>query len=192
MTVKVTLLDAVPSFQKESLLVPLITAESGDKYGKSSGNAVWLDPRKTSPYDFYQFFLRLKDAEAVQLLKLFLFADLRQLDSLIEAQMRTPEKRVAQKRPCRRSHATCSRGEGFRAGETCQCGLTILDMAMKARLFPTINDAVRIITAGGLYINQCRVSTPDHVIVPGVHVLPSNYTLARVGKKNYYLIKWLV
>uniref|UniRef100_A0A224Z902 Tyrosine--tRNA ligase n=1 Tax=Rhipicephalus zambeziensis TaxID=60191 RepID=A0A224Z902_9ACAR len=210
------------------LLVPLITAESGDKYGKSSGNAVWLDPRKTSPYDFYQFFLRLKDAEAVQLLKLFLFADLRELDALIEAQMRTPEKRVAQKRLAedltllvhgekglelaKRASAVLFGGDaaaealqhlkeeelhlifgdaGF-ATLASEAGTTILDMAMKARLFPTINDAVRIITAGGLYINQCRVSTPDHVIVPGVHVLPSNYTLARVGKKNYYLIKWLV
>lgn len=65
-------------------------------------------------------------------------------------------------------------------------------MAMKARLFPTTDDAKRIIAAGGLYINQSRVSTPSHVVVPGVHVLPNNYTLARVGKKNYCLIKWLV
>lgn len=210
------------------LLVPLVTSETGDKYGKSSGNAVWLDPRKTSPYDFYQFFLRLKDSEAVQFLKLFLFADMRELDALIETQMRTPEKRVAQKRLAEdltllvhgekglelAKRASAVLFGGTAATEALQrlkeeelhlifgdasfatlaseAGTTILDMAMKARLFPTMSDAIRIITAGGLYINQCRVSTPDHVIVPGVHVLPNNYTLARVGKKNYYLIKWLV
>ncbi|CAN8030853.1 unnamed protein product, partial [Ixodes persulcatus] len=70
-------------------------------------------------------------------------------------------------------------------------GTTVLDMAMKARLFPSEEDAVRIISAGGFYINQHRVNAPSHVIVPGVHVLPNNLTLARVGKKNYYLIKWI-
>lgn len=71
-------------------------------------------------------------------------------------------------------------------------GTTVLDMAMEARLFPTKEDALRIITAGGLYINQRRVSSPAHVLVPGLHVLPNNMTLARVGKKNYCLIKWLM
>ncbi|XP_077490114.1 tyrosine--tRNA ligase, mitochondrial [Amblyomma americanum] len=210
------------------ILVPLVTAETGDKYGKSAGNAVWLDPRKTSPYEFYQFFLRLKDAEAVQFAKLFLFADQHELDNIIETQMRTPEKRAAQKRLAEdltllvhgerglelAKRASAVLFGGTSANEALQrlreeelhlifgdaafvelqpeAGTTILDMAMKARLFPTTEDAVRIITAGGLYINQSRVSAPSHAIVPGVHVLPSNYTLARVGKKNYCLIKWRV
>lgn len=210
------------------ILAPLVTAETGDKYGKTAGNAVWLDPRKTSPYEFYQFFLRLSDVEAVKFLKLFVFAEQPELDQLIETQMRTPEKRTAQKRLAEdltllvhgeRGLSLARRASavlfgGATAGEALQrlgeeelhlifgdasfvqlapeAGTTILDMAMKARLFPTTDDAKRIIAAGGLYINQSRVSTPSHVVVPGVHVLPNNYTLARVGKKNYCLIKWLV
>ncbi|KAM7296034.1 tyrosine--tRNA ligase, mitochondrial [Ixodes scapularis] len=209
------------------ILVPLITAETGDKYGKSAGNAVWLNPRKTSPYELYQFFMRLTDTEAVKFLRLFTFAEQTELDNLIEAQMKSPEKRVAQKRLARdvtllvhgerglslAQNATEILFGGSRADETLhrldeeelrlifgdagfvqlvpEPGTTVLDMAMKARLFPSKEDAVRIISAGGFYINQHRVNAPSHVIVPGVHVLPNKITLARVGKKNYYLIKWI-
>lgn len=43
--------------------MPLITSETGDKLGKSSGTPIWLSPHKTSPYEFYQFFVRVKDSE---------------------------------------------------------------------------------------------------------------------------------
>ncbi|KAG0417673.1 hypothetical protein HPB47_005436, partial [Ixodes persulcatus] len=205
------------------ILVPLITAETGDKYGKSAGNAVWLNPRKTSPYELYQtptivaVFMRLTDTEAVKFLRLFTFAEQTELDNLIEAQMKSPERRVAQKRLAQditllvhgerglslAQNATEILFGGSRADETLHRldeeelrlifgdagfvqlapdpGTTVLDMAMKARLFPSEEDAVRIISAGGFYINQHRVNAPSHVIVPGVHVLPNNLTLARVA-----------
>lgn len=55
------------------LTLPLVTSEQGNKYGKSEGNAVWLDSEKTSPFELYQFFLRTKDSEVEQLLKFFTF-----------------------------------------------------------------------------------------------------------------------
>ncbi|CAN7939358.1 unnamed protein product, partial [Ixodes hexagonus] len=200
------------------ILVPLITAETGDKYGKSAGNAVWLNPKKTSPYELYQFFMRLPDTEAVKFLRLFTFAEQTELDDLIEAQMKSPEKRVAQKRLARDMTLLVHGGRGLslaqdateilfgglRADETLhrldeeelrlifgdagfvrlapEPGTTVLDMAMRARMFSREEDAVRIISAGGFYINQHRVSAPGNVIVPGIHVLPNNVTLARVGE----------
>lgn len=65
---------------------------------------------------------------------------------------------------------------------------------MKVTLFMVssfIADAGRIIKAGGFYLNQGRVTNIDEVIVPGIHVLKNGITLLRVGKRNYYIVKWV-
>lgn len=79
------------------LTLPLITNEEGDKFGKSAGNAVWLDANKTSEFSFYQFFVRLSDVEAENLLKLLTFLPMNEVNDLIEKHRRTPEFREAQK-----------------------------------------------------------------------------------------------
>ena len=61
---------------------------------------------------------------------------------------------------------------------------------MSIGCFASERDALRIIAAGGFYINHSRVSNPDMVIVHGTHILDNNLTLARVGKKNHYIIEW--
>ncbi len=77
--------------------IPLITDSAGKKFGKSEGNAMYLDSRKTSCYQFYQFFLRSEDASVIRYLKAFTFLPLEQIAEL-EACVRTaPEKREAQK-----------------------------------------------------------------------------------------------
>ena len=55
------------------LLLPLVTAESGQKFGKSEGNAVWLSKELSSPYDLYQFFIRIPDTQVEQMLNHFTF-----------------------------------------------------------------------------------------------------------------------
>lgn len=52
-------------------------------------------------------------------------------------------------------------------------------------------DAVRIISAGGFYVNQQKVKNPSEVVNLNVHRLENNVSLLRVGKKNYYIVKWL-
>lgn len=69
--------------------------------------------------------------------------------------------------------------------------MTMLDLAMKAKCFPTERDATRIIAAGGFSINQNRATNIAEVISSGVHILRNGVTLLRVGKKNYYLINWI-
>lgn len=59
--------------QVYGLTLPLITTEMGNKLGKTAGNAVWLSGDKTSPFTFYQFWMRLSDAEAEKMLCLFTF-----------------------------------------------------------------------------------------------------------------------
>ncbi|KAG9774199.1 tyrosyl-tRNA synthetase, partial [Aureobasidium melanogenum] len=78
------------------LTVPLLTTASGEKFGKSAGNAVWLDPEMTSIFDLYQFFLRTADADVEKYLKLFTFLPLAEIRAVIEEHEKDQSKRVAQ------------------------------------------------------------------------------------------------
>ena len=75
---------------------PLVCDSTGKKFGKSEGNAVFLDARKTSCYDFYQFFLRTMDADVIRYLKIFTFLPFERIAELEQAVAAAPEKREAQ------------------------------------------------------------------------------------------------
>ncbi|KAH0589082.1 hypothetical protein H2248_004853 [Termitomyces sp. 'cryptogamus'] len=80
------------------LTTPLLTTASGEKFGKSAGNAVWLDANLTSVFDFYQYFIRVDDADVEKYLKLFTLLDHDEIASIMKAHITQPEKRIAQKR----------------------------------------------------------------------------------------------
>jgi len=56
--------------------------------------------------------------------------------------------------------------------------------------FYFVDDAMRVIKAGGFYLNYQRIQNFEEMVVPGIHILPNKVSLARVGKKNYFVIKW--
>ena len=76
--------------------VPLVTDATGKKFGKSEGNAIWLDEKKTSPFQFYQFFINLPDKGIENYLKIYTFLSLIEIDALMELHRRTPGDRQAQ------------------------------------------------------------------------------------------------
>ena len=76
--------------------VPLLTDSSGAKFGKSAGNAVWLDPYETSVYDFYGYLVRRPDDDVERLLKLLTFLPLAEIQTLMAKHVQDPSKRVAQ------------------------------------------------------------------------------------------------
>jgi tyrosyl-tRNA synthetase len=78
--------------------IPLVCDKSGQKFGKSAGNAIYLSASKTSVYDFYQFFLRVDDADAIRLMKVFTLLSLDELAAYAEDLASAPERRSAQKR----------------------------------------------------------------------------------------------
>ncbi|MGN1402628.1 MAG: tyrosine--tRNA ligase [Bacillus sp. (in: firmicutes)] len=79
------------------LTIPLVTKADGTKFGKTEGGAVWLDPEKTSPYEFYQFWINTADADVVKYLKIFTFLSKEDIEAL-EASVETePHLRKAQK-----------------------------------------------------------------------------------------------
>ncbi|XP_023215906.1 tyrosine--tRNA ligase, mitochondrial-like isoform X1 [Centruroides sculpturatus] len=207
------------------LTVPLITAESGGKFGKSEGNAVWLNEDKTSAFDFYQFFMRLPDTSIQRYLKLFTFYSLSEVESIMQKHMEKPENWYAQKRLAENVTRLIHGETGLRLAKLAtdvlynnsfkslnelnesemkqifkqvpsielllEPGITLIDLAMKAKCFGSLKDANRIISAGGMYVNNQKVTTPNYVIVDGQHILNSGLTLLRTGKRNYYIVKWL-
>ncbi|MDJ1493787.1 tyrosine--tRNA ligase [Cytophagaceae bacterium DM2B3-1] len=80
-----------------ALTAPLVTKADGQKFGKSEGGNVWLDPAKTSPYKFYQFWLKVKDEEVKRLIRVFTLLDKETIESLEAEQDQDPGKRVLQK-----------------------------------------------------------------------------------------------
>jgi len=80
------------------LATPLITDSEGKKFGKSEGNAIWLDAELTSPYAFYQFWLNVEDANVINLLKVFTFLSRNEIEDLEKQLASEPHLRAAQKR----------------------------------------------------------------------------------------------
>jgi len=82
--------------QVYGITVPLITSETGDKFGKRAGNVVWLDPDKTTPFEMFQFFVRTQDADVEGLVKIFTFRTEDEIKALMKKHWENPEKRTPQ------------------------------------------------------------------------------------------------
>jgi tyrosyl-tRNA synthetase len=76
---------------------PLVTTSAGEKFGKSAGNALWLDPARTTPWDFYQYLVRQDDRDVIRFLNLYTFLPAEQIAALERTVREEPQKREAQK-----------------------------------------------------------------------------------------------
>ncbi len=81
-----------------ALTCPLITKADGGKFGKTESGNIWLDPRYTSPYKFYQFWLNVSDDDAAKYIKIFTFISKEEIDALVAEHQSAPHLRVLQKR----------------------------------------------------------------------------------------------
>ena len=97
-TAGVDLIRRVRGAQAHALVTPLVTKSDGTKFGKTEGGAVWLDADKTSPFQFYQFWLNTADADVVQFLKYYTLIPLTEIDEYTVEVSDQPEKREAQRR----------------------------------------------------------------------------------------------
>jgi tyrosyl-tRNA synthetase len=87
--------------QAHGLVFPLLTTAAGGKFGKSEAGNVWLDPARTSPYQFYQFWVNTDDRDVERLLRLFTFLPLSEIAGLMAEHARDPGQRAAQRRLAR-------------------------------------------------------------------------------------------
>ncbi|MFI5273146.1 MAG: tyrosine--tRNA ligase [Ktedonobacterales bacterium] len=98
LTAGVDLLRRAREARVHALTAPLITASSGAKFGKSAGNALWLDPELTTPYAMYQYWINTEDADVAHYLKIFTFLSLDEIAALEHEQSTNPSARVGQHR----------------------------------------------------------------------------------------------
>ena len=191
---------------------PLITNTDGTKFGKSEGNAVWLDPALTSPYAFYQFWLNADDADVIDRLKVFTFLPRAEIEELADAVAAEPFKREAQKRlalevttlvhgagateaAIAASAALFGQGElGALDASTLASALqelpgttTALDASIAQLLVDTgltssLGEARRAISQGGVYLNNIQVESADAVLA--LSALHHGMAVLRRGKKT--------
>jgi tyrosyl-tRNA synthetase len=128
-TAGIELIGKRESRQAYGLVFPLVTTTSGSKFGKSEAGNVWLDPAKTSPYQFYQFWINTDDRDVERYLKLFTFLPLEEIRAALAEHARDPGKRIAQRLLARdvtaRVHGVEATQEAVRTSEALFGGVVV-------------------------------------------------------------------
>jgi tyrosyl-tRNA synthetase len=201
--------------QAYGLVFPLMTNVSGTKFGKSEAGNVWLDPTKTSPYQFYQFWINTDDRDVERYLKLFTFLPLEEIAATMAEQAREPGKRPAQRLLARdlttRVHGETATEEAIRTSAalfggvkslsegpsdmpTRQVsrselagGLSVVELLVASGLATSKADARRGIQGRGFYLNDEPIETVDLRLSENELRGPpeGRFVILRKGKKNY-------
>lgn len=199
------------------LTVPLVTKADGTKFGKTEGNAVWLDPEKTTPYEFYQFWINTDDRDVVNYLKYFTFLSHEEIEELAKATAEQPENRLAQKALAedvtKLVHGEAALKQAIRISEALFSGnikelngaeieqgfkdvpsftnteaeANLVDLLVAAKISPSKRQAREDIQNGAIYINGDRVTDVQYVLGDSDKI-EGKFTIIRRGKKKYYLI----
>lgn len=207
-----------PEAKVFGLTIPLMLKADGTKFGKTAGGAIWLDPKKTSPFEFYQFWLNQDDRDVIKYLKFFTFLDKEEIDALAEKVEKEPGKREAQRRLAeevtRFVHDDAALEEAQKISEALFSGnikdLTIEEIEQGLEHVPTVEitkDAKNIVdwlvdteiepskrqaredvSGGAISINGDRVTDLDFAVDPTQH-FDGKFVVVRKGKKNYFLAK---
>jgi tyrosyl-tRNA synthetase len=191
---------------------PLITNSDGTKFGKSEGNAIWLDANLTSPYRIYQFWVNADDADVIDRLKVFTFLHRDEIERLERAVAEEPFRREAQRRLAyevtslihgiEATEAVIAAsealfGQGDLAGQdretlesalrelpntTTAASTTIAQALVDTELTKSLGEARRAVAQGGVYVNNAKVDDAESVV--GDHLLPGGMVVLRRGKKT--------
>ena len=194
------------------LTTPLLTDSSGEKFGKSAGNAIWLSAEMTSPYAFYQYWLNVEDASVLTLLRVFTDRTRDELDELERQVAQEPFRRAAQKTLAAdvttlvhgaaataavqaASEALFGKGDlrGLDArtladataelpGGEVHVGMSVVDALVAAGLVESRNAARRAIGDGGASVNGVKVTDVERTIGPE-DVLHDRVVVLRRGRK---------
>jgi tyrosyl-tRNA synthetase len=193
------------------MATPLITNSDGKKFGKSEGNAVWLDAELTSPYAFYQFWLNVEDSDVVDRLKVFTFLSKAEIEALAEQVKSAPHLREAQRAlalevtslvhspeaangAIQASKALFGQAELTELSEQdllsalselpnvkAAKGALIAQLLVDTGLEASVSAGRRAIKEGGVYLNNEKVVDEAAVFE---QVLPGNAAVLRRGKKT--------
>ena len=192
-----------------ALTFQLLLTHDGRKMGKTEKGALWLDPNKCSPYDFYQYWRNVDDADVKKCLGLLTFLPMDEVNRLgaLEGSAINEAKRVLAYEVTKNVHgeeealkaqqaAEALFGGGATAGSVPTTTLTAADLAEENRLLALVarcglcksnGEARKTMQAGGLYIGEEKITDVDFRVTP--EMLDGEGLLIRKGKKAYHLFK---
>ncbi|GGA74098.1 tyrosine--tRNA ligase [Pseudoclavibacter endophyticus] len=209
----VDLIRRVEGAQVHALGSPLITNSDGTKFGKSEGNAIWIDASLTSPYAFYQFWLNTDDADVVARLKVFTFFTRDEIAELERLVADEPYRRAAQRALARAVtelvHGTAATEAAIAASEAlfgqgdlgaldaetlraavdelpnaqARLGVPVAQALVDTGLATSLGEARRFIAQGGVSVNNVKIAD-ESAHLSDADRLPGGHVIVRRGKKS--------
>jgi len=199
-----------------ALTMPLVTTASGSKFGKTEAGAVWLDPERTSPYQFYQYWINVDDRDAGKYLRFFTLMPRKEIESFDKLIEKSPEKRDTQQALARDVTARVHGEEAARVAEEVSKvlfgkadpttlsepvlealskevpfaevrePLGLLDALVLLKLAASKGAGKRLVDQGGVYLNGKRAGLETNL---GEKPLAGGYFLIRKGARDYGLLR---
>ena len=197
--------------------MPLVTDSRGVKFGKSEGNALWLDKNKTSSYELYQFLVNVEDSMVIDYLKIYTFLSKEEIEKYAEVNQNEPHLRLAHKKLAeeiitflhgheeyeKAVHISeslfkgnikeLSKDELIDASKnmdsyTLDEDMNLVDLLVNANITSSKREAREFITNNSISINGEKVNDLDFIVTKE-NALYQEFTIIRKGKKKYYVIK---
>ena len=189
-----------------AMTITLLTDSQGNKMGKTAGNAVWLDPDKTSPYDFYQYWRNVSDADVLKCIRMLTFLPLEQIDEMDtwEGSRLNTAKEILAYELTKLVHGEQEAEKAQNAARAVFSGvgsnenmpsftldnsdftdgkIGILDMMQKAGLIASKGEGRRLVTQGGVSVNDNRISDPSFSLSADDF---KEDVIVKKGKKVFY------
>ncbi|WMY95055.1 MAG: tyrosine--tRNA ligase [Arsenophonus sp.] len=208
-------------YQKKvfGLTVPLIIKSDGTKFGKTEDNVIWLDPQKTSPYKFYQFWINTADVDVYRFLKIFTFMPIDEIEILQKEEKNSQKKLKAQYLLAEKITQFVHGNESLQAAKRItenlfrndinqlsvkdfvqlgQDGVPMIKLHVGANLQQALIEAEfvfsrgqsrKMIQSNSVMINGKKCSDPSYIFTEKDRLF-ERYSLIKRGKKNYCLIYW--
>lgn len=198
------------------LTMPLITKADGTKFGKSETGTVWLDPKKTSPYELYQFLFNTDDSKVIEYLKKLTFLTKEEIDALEVSLKEDAGRREAQKKLAEEVVRDLHGEEGLESALKItnalfrgqlndldeqqrldavknmdkvdqEAGKTLIDVLVEAKIASSRREAREWIKGNSISLNGVKVND-EALVIDSTQAYVSNYVIIRRGKKRYYCL----
>ena len=199
--------------------IPLMLKSDGTKFGKSTGGAVWLDPEKTTPYEFYQFWFNTADNDTISAIKKFTFLEKEEIEKLEESLAKEPHLRLAQKalaeelvkivhgEAALESALNITKAlfsgnikeltldelkvavKGMPKAQLPKDDINIVDFLVESGVVTSKRQAREDVNNGAISINGDKV-TDLAFTIDNSSRLEDSFTVVRRGKKNYKLVEY--
>ena len=191
-----------------AMTITLLLTSEGKKMGKTAGGAVWLDPNKTSPYDFYQYWRNVEDADVLKCIRMLTFLPIEQINEMDKwegAQLNTAKEILAyeltklvhgdEEADKAQAAAKALFAQGgisenmptseFTAEEIGE-GIAILDLMVKTKLAPSKGEARRLVQQGGVMVNDEKITAFDRTFT--VADIQAGDFIIKKGKKTFHRV----